>query len=64
MKLNKKSNSLQKISLNKTRKNNKNKKIEDANLKIKGKNDSLEKTKTKKEKISNINSIFNPLFNH
>ena len=58
MKLNKKSNSLQKISLNKTRKNNKNKKIEDTTLKIKEKNDSLGKTRTKKEKINNINSIF------
>ena len=58
MKLNKKSNSLQKISINKTRKNNKNKKIEDTTLKIKEKNDSLGKTKTKKEKINNINSIF------
>ena len=61
MKLNKKSNSLQKISLNKTRKNNKNKKIEDTTLKIKEKNDSLGKTKTKKEKINNINSIFNTI---
>ena len=61
MKLNKKSNSLQKISLNKTRKNNKNKKIEDTTLKIKEKNDSLGKTKTKKEKINNINSIFNAI---
>ena len=61
MKLNKKSNSLQKISLNKTRKNNKNKKIEDATLKIKEKKDSLEKTKTKNEKINNINSIFNTI---
>ena len=61
MKLNKKSNSLQKISINKTRKNNKNKKIEDTTLKIKEKNDSLGKTKTKKEKINNINSIFNTI---
>ena len=59
MKLNKKSNSLQKISQNKTRKNNKNKNIEDASLKTKEKNDSLGKTKKKKEKINNINSIFN-----
>ena len=61
MKLNKKSNSLQKISLNKTRKNNKNKNIEDATLKTKEKNDSLGKVKTKKEKINKINYIFNTI---
>ena len=61
MKLNKKSNSLQKISINKTRKNNKNKKIEDATLKTKEKNDSLGKVKTKKEKINKINYIFNTI---
>ncbi len=59
MKLNKKSNSLQKISINKTRKNNKNKNTEDATLKTKEKNDSLGKVKTKKEKINKINYIFN-----
>ena len=61
MKLNKKSNSLQKISINKTRKNNKNKNIEDATLKTKEKNDSLGKVKTKKEKINKINYIFNTI---
>ena len=61
MKLNKKSNSLQKISINKTRKNNKNKNIENATLKTKEKNDSLGKVKTKKEKINKINYIFNTI---
>ena len=63
MKLNKKSNSLQKISLNKTRKNNKNKNIEDVSSKIKEKNISLGKIKTKKgnEKMNNMNSIFNTI---
>ena len=66
MKLNKKSNSLQKISLNKTRKNNKNKNTEDVASKVKEKNISLGKIKTKKgnEKMNNMDSIFNILFNH
>ena len=59
MRSNKKSNSLQKISLNKTKKNNGNKKTEDASLKNKEKNISLGKIKTKKESISSLNQMFN-----
>ena len=59
MRSNKKSNSLQKISLNKTKKNNGNKKTEDASLKNKEKNISLGKINTKEERISSLNRIFN-----